>query len=207
MWAGCAGVGAASGGQPGAALLAARCAAGAVVVLTVLAAGVVLAALLDGAPLLLLVGAVALLAAAGLEAWRRASGWAAALLEEARPSGPPDAGPAVALADPPPGPVAAHAGAREPVPAAPAARAPAPRGWEELTPREREVLSVLASGASNAGIAAELGISPRTVEAHLRSAFTRLRLDPADGANRRVVAARMWLEHGAGQHTGRRAAG
>ncbi|SCX56567.1 regulatory protein, luxR family [Klenkia marina] len=64
-----------------------------------------------------------------------------------------------------------------------------------LTPRENEVLGLLATGASNAGIAARLVISERTVDAHLRSVFTKLDLRADGGTNRRVQAARIWLQH------------
>lgn len=64
----------------------------------------------------------------------------------------------------------------------------------ELTDRESEVLALLADGASNAGIAAQLVVSERTVDAHLRAVFTKLGLAPDPSANRRVQAARTWLE-------------
>ncbi|MEU3113447.1 helix-turn-helix transcriptional regulator [Micromonospora chalcea] len=64
-----------------------------------------------------------------------------------------------------------------------------------LTAREREVLAALADGASNAGIAAQLVVSERTVDAHLRAIFVKLDLTPGGGTNRRVRAARIWLEH------------
>ncbi|WP_181784304.1 helix-turn-helix domain-containing protein, partial [Pseudonocardia pini] len=64
-----------------------------------------------------------------------------------------------------------------------------------LTPRENEVLALLASGASNAGIATQLVVSERTVDAHLRSVFGKLDLRPDPDANRRVQAARIWLDH------------
>ncbi|UNX53502.1 helix-turn-helix transcriptional regulator [Georgenia sp. TF02-10] len=63
-----------------------------------------------------------------------------------------------------------------------------------LTPRENEVLALLAEGASNAGIAAALVVSERTVDAHLRSIFTKLGLERDSAANRRVRAARIWLD-------------
>ncbi|MEH0830070.1 MULTISPECIES: helix-turn-helix transcriptional regulator [unclassified Micromonospora] len=64
-----------------------------------------------------------------------------------------------------------------------------------LTAREREVLAALAEGASNAGIAAQLVVSERTVDAHLRAIFVKLDLTPGGDTNRRVRAARIWLEH------------
>lgn len=62
-----------------------------------------------------------------------------------------------------------------------------------LTEREVEVLRLVAEGRSNAGIAAALVISRRTVEAHLRSIFGKLGLmaDPED--NQRVLAVLNWL--------------
>lgn len=62
-----------------------------------------------------------------------------------------------------------------------------------LTEREVEVLRLLASGRSNAGIAAELVISRRTVDAHLRSVFTKLGIEADPNGNQRVLAALDWL--------------
>ncbi|WP_244933422.1 helix-turn-helix transcriptional regulator [Micromonospora tulbaghiae] len=84
----------------------------------------------------------------------------------------------------------AGAGVRVPVPAG---AVPASVGG--LTAREREVLAALAEGASNAGIAAQLVVSERTVDAHLRAIFVKLGLTPGGDTNRRVRAARIWLEH------------
>jgi DNA-binding NarL/FixJ family response regulator len=61
-----------------------------------------------------------------------------------------------------------------------------PAGPERLTAREREVLGLLSEGLPNKAIAARLGISERTVKAHLTSAFRRL------GVQRRTQAA-MWV--------------
>ena len=62
-----------------------------------------------------------------------------------------------------------------------------------LTEREVDVLSRLASGRSNSGIAADLVISKRTVDAHLRSIFDKLGIlsDPED--NQRVLAVLEWI--------------
>lgn len=63
-----------------------------------------------------------------------------------------------------------------------------------LTPREREVLSLVAQGRSNAPIAAALFISPKVVEKHIASIFDKLGLAPDDNDNRRVIAAIRYLE-------------
>jgi DNA-binding NarL/FixJ family response regulator len=64
----------------------------------------------------------------------------------------------------------------------------------ELTPREREVLTLLAQGRSNAAIAGQLFISPKVVEKHVASIFDKLGLAPSDSDNRRVLAAVRYLE-------------
>ncbi|MFG2071886.1 helix-turn-helix transcriptional regulator [Nonomuraea maritima] len=71
---------------------------------------------------------------------------------------------------------------------------PPPPGLELLSPREREVLALVAAGARDAAIAERLHLSPRTVETHLRRIFTKLGLESDDGRNRRLLAARAWLE-------------
>jgi DNA-binding NarL/FixJ family response regulator len=68
------------------------------------------------------------------------------------------------------------------------------RGLAALTPREREVLSLMAEGRSNAGIAAVLVISAGVVEKHVASIFGKLDLPPAEGDNRRVLAVLRYLE-------------
>ncbi|MCM4077840.1 response regulator transcription factor [Paractinoplanes hotanensis] len=57
-----------------------------------------------------------------------------------------------------------------------------------LTPREREVLSLMAEGRSNAGIAAALVITPGVVEKHVANIFAKLGLPSSDSDNRRVLA-------------------
>jgi DNA-binding NarL/FixJ family response regulator len=63
-----------------------------------------------------------------------------------------------------------------------------------LTPREREVLSLVASGRSNIAIADKLVISPGVVEKHVANIFAKLGLAPSDNDNRRVIAAIRYLE-------------
>ncbi|KAA9394553.1 response regulator transcription factor [Kocuria coralli] len=62
-----------------------------------------------------------------------------------------------------------------------------------LTQREEDVLRLVASGRSNAGIAAQLVISRRTVDAHLRAIFMKLGITAAPEDNARVLAVRAWL--------------
>jgi len=68
------------------------------------------------------------------------------------------------------------------------------RGLASLTAREREVLSLMAEGRSNAGIADLLVISAGVVEKHVASIFAKLGLPPAEGDNRRVLAVLRYLE-------------
>ena len=67
-------------------------------------------------------------------------------------------------------------------------------GLAGLTAREREVLSLMAEGRSNAGIADLLVISAGVVEKHVASIFAKLGLPPAEGDNRRVLAVLRYLE-------------
>ena len=62
-----------------------------------------------------------------------------------------------------------------------------------LTPREREVLALMGEGRSNAGIAGALVLSIGAVEKHVASIFGKLRLPPAEGDNRRVLAVLRFL--------------
>jgi DNA-binding NarL/FixJ family response regulator len=62
-----------------------------------------------------------------------------------------------------------------------------------LTEREREVLAVMAEGRSNQAICQRLYLSPKTVEAYVRSVFTKLGLHPGADDNRRVLAVLAFL--------------
>jgi DNA-binding NarL/FixJ family response regulator len=63
-----------------------------------------------------------------------------------------------------------------------------------LTPREREVLALMAEGRSNTAIATTLVVSPRAVEKHIANIFTKLDLPPSDTDHRRVLAVLRYLE-------------
>jgi DNA-binding NarL/FixJ family response regulator len=63
----------------------------------------------------------------------------------------------------------------------------------DLSPREREVLSLMAEGRSNAGICGKLFLSPKTVETHVNAIFNKLRLAQAPDDHRRVLAVLAYL--------------
>jgi DNA-binding CsgD family transcriptional regulator len=63
----------------------------------------------------------------------------------------------------------------------------------QLTPRELEVLALIAEGRTDRGIARELFVTPKTVEAHVRSIFRKLELPADSSANRRVHAVLTFL--------------
>jgi DNA-binding NarL/FixJ family response regulator len=65
---------------------------------------------------------------------------------------------------------------------------------QQLTDREREVLALMAEGRSNAGIASRLCITEGTVEKHIRSILTRMRLPETEDNHRRVLAVLAYLE-------------
>ena len=64
---------------------------------------------------------------------------------------------------------------------------------DRLTPREREVLELMAEGLSNAGIAERLVVSGGAVEKHISNVFMKLDLEPEEGAHRRVLAVLRYL--------------
>jgi DNA-binding NarL/FixJ family response regulator len=64
---------------------------------------------------------------------------------------------------------------------------------DELTDREREVLSLMAQGRSNQSISEKLLLSPKTVEAHVRSIFVKFGLEPTADDHRRVLAVLTFL--------------
>jgi DNA-binding NarL/FixJ family response regulator len=63
----------------------------------------------------------------------------------------------------------------------------------ELTAREREIIALMAEGRSNQGICRALWLSPKTVETHIRSAFSKLGIKEAPEDNRRVLAVLTFL--------------
>jgi DNA-binding NarL/FixJ family response regulator len=65
---------------------------------------------------------------------------------------------------------------------------------ESLTPREREVLELMAEGRSNIGIAEQLVITDRAVEKHIGSIFSKLNLESAPEDHRRVLAVLSFLK-------------
>jgi serine/threonine-protein kinase PknK len=65
---------------------------------------------------------------------------------------------------------------------------------EELTPREREVLALMAEGRSNGGIARRLWVTEGTVEKHVHSILAKLRLSETDDDHRRVLAVVTYLD-------------
>jgi DNA-binding NarL/FixJ family response regulator len=62
-----------------------------------------------------------------------------------------------------------------------------------LTPREREVLALMAEGRTNAAIAARLVVTDKAVSKHISNIFTKLDLYPAEDGNRRVLAVLAYL--------------
>jgi len=77
------------------------------------------------------------------------------------------------------------------------ARARLPNPLDTLTPREREVLALMAEGRSNTAIAADLAMGQKTLETHINRVFTKLDLGGDDVGHRRVLAVLAYLRRGA----------
>jgi DNA-binding NarL/FixJ family response regulator len=65
---------------------------------------------------------------------------------------------------------------------------------DDLTPREREVLELMAEGLSNAAVAARMFVTERAVEKHVTSIFSKLRLAATGDSHRRVLAVLAFLQ-------------
>ncbi|GAA2660362.1 hypothetical protein GCM10010307_77780 [Streptomyces vastus] len=65
-----------------------------------------------------------------------------------------------------------------------------------LTPREREVLELMAQGRSNAAIAERLVVTERAIAKHTSNIFAKLDLEVSDDDNRRVLAVLAYLDQG-----------
>ena len=65
---------------------------------------------------------------------------------------------------------------------------------DALTPREQEVLQLMAEGKTNSAISAALHVSVGSAEKHIAAIFTKLQLAPDDSENRRVLAVLRYLE-------------
>lgn len=64
---------------------------------------------------------------------------------------------------------------------------------DQLTDREKSVLAQMAEGRSNEAIATALGISPKTLEAHIGTIYSKLGLEPGGSEHRRVLAVLNYL--------------
>ncbi|NEE02842.1 response regulator transcription factor [Phytoactinopolyspora halotolerans] len=67
---------------------------------------------------------------------------------------------------------------------------------EKLSPRERDVLKLMAEGRTNSAIARTLVVTEGAVEKHISSILTKLDLFPSEDEHRRVMAVLAWLQHG-----------
>jgi DNA-binding NarL/FixJ family response regulator len=68
-----------------------------------------------------------------------------------------------------------------------------PSAIDALTPRERDVLALMAEGRSNSAIAERFLVSERAVEKHISNIFSKLGLPPSDSDHRRVLAVLAFL--------------
>lgn len=68
------------------------------------------------------------------------------------------------------------------------------KALDTLTPREREVLAMMAQGLTNQAIAESFVVSERAVEKHIANVFTKLDLPPSGAGHRRVLAVLRYLE-------------
>ena len=76
------------------------------------------------------------------------------------------------------------------------ARARRPNPLDQLTPREQQVLALMAEGRSNAAISEELGLGLKTVETHINRVFSKLGLAEDTEGHRRVLAVLTYLRRG-----------
>jgi DNA-binding NarL/FixJ family response regulator len=67
---------------------------------------------------------------------------------------------------------------------------------DELTAREKTVLARMAEGRSNDAISVELDISPKTLETHIGTIYSKLGLEPSAADHRRVLAVLSYLQLG-----------
>ncbi|MDJ0768759.1 MAG: response regulator transcription factor [Ilumatobacter sp.] len=76
------------------------------------------------------------------------------------------------------------------------ARSRRPSPFDDLTERERDVLSLVAEGLRNSAVAERLHLSEKSVEKHINSIFSKLHLSDEPESNRRVRSVLLWLaEH------------
>jgi DNA-binding NarL/FixJ family response regulator len=66
---------------------------------------------------------------------------------------------------------------------------------DSLTPREREVLKLMAEGHDNTSIASTLVVTERSVSKHIGNVFLKLGLPPSDSGHRRVLAVLAYLNN------------
>ena len=67
------------------------------------------------------------------------------------------------------------------------------RAIDDLSPREREVLELMAEGRTNAAIARRVVVTDRAIEKHVASIFGKLGLPPSQEDHRRVLAVLAWI--------------